>query len=107
MSEDTLPKKKEDLPEYKEYAAKWKGTRISISDASRDFNIPTGTITRWVQSGIIKKLDSDGYRTFIDKTDVVYCAGIYHRTKKVGKQGRRLFNHDGTPYQTKNGSLSK
>ena len=58
-------------------------------------------------SGIIKKLDSDGYRTFIDKTDVVYCAGIYHRTKKVGKQGRRLFNHDGTPYQTKNGSLSK
>ena len=97
VTEESLPLRKEDLPEYKKHAH-LKGEGISISDASREFNIPAGTITRWMQSGIVSRLSSDGYRTFIDKADIAYCAEIYHR---VGKQGRTLFNSDGTPYKSK------
>ena len=104
VNEDTLPKRqekrKEDLFEYKKHA-NLKGMGISINEASRNFGIPSGTITRWMQSGIIKKLGNDGYRTLIDKADIAYCAEIY---RHQGGQGKRLFNKDGTPYKTKNGS---
>jgi predicted site-specific integrase-resolvase len=100
VSEESLPQKKEDLPEYN---SKLEGIRISISDAAREYGIPTGTITRWMQRGIVKRLDSDGYRTLIDKADIDYCAKIY---QKSGSQGRRLFNSDGTPYRPKSNPLA-
>ena len=106
VSESTIPTQKlpqkEDLPEYRKHA-KLKGVGISINDASREFNIPSGTITRWMQKGIIKKLGSDGYRTLIDKADAAYCSEIYARS---GGQGRRLFNSDGTPFTPKAKSLA-
>ena len=102
VSEETLPKRKEDLPEYKKHSHLM-NVGISINEASREFGIPSGTITRWMQSGIIKRLSSDGYRTLINKADVAYCSEIYRRS---GGQGRRLFNSDGTPYTPKNKSLA-
>ena len=100
VSEESLPQKMEDLPEYD---AQLEGIRISISDAAREYGIPTGTITRWMQKGIVKRLDSDGYRTLIDKADIDYCAKIHQKT---GSQGRRVFNSDGTPYKSKSSPLA-
>jgi predicted site-specific integrase-resolvase len=95
VNEESLPVKKEDLPEYKKYAH-LKGRAIWLNKASKDYNIPQQTITRWVKSNIIERLFDDGYRVFVNEQDVAYCAEIYH---KFGSQGRRLFNPDGTPYK--------
>jgi len=98
VDEQTLPRRKEDLPEYNSTLV---GKEISISDAANEYKIPTGTITRWMQKGIVKRLGSDGYRTLIDKADIDYCSKIYHRNRGK-KQGRRLFDQNGLPYKRTN-----
>jgi len=90
----TAPTPKENLPEYRRHAD-LKGKETWISKASRDYDIPNPTISRWVQHGYICSLGTHGNKTLIDEADVAYCAEIYRRR---GGQGRRLFNPDGTPY---------
>jgi hypothetical protein len=48
VSEDTLPKRKEDLPEYKKHAH-LSGVGIGMGEASRKYNIPTPTISHWTK----------------------------------------------------------
>jgi len=105
VSENSVQEKvrKEDLPEYKKHAHLI-GRPIWLSEAERKYGIPNKTLYRWMKSGIIAFLHSDGYRTFVDEADVAYCAEIY---RKYGTQGRRLFNPDGTPYRAKTGPLAK
>jgi hypothetical protein len=55
-----------------------------------------------VKAGYIKQLGSNGNKVLVDEADVAYCSEIY---KKRGRQGRVLFNEDGTPYKPKTGSL--
>jgi len=93
--------RKEDLPEYQKHAH-LKGTPIWIAKAARDYRIPHPTILRWVKAGYIKQLGSNGNKVLVDEADVAYCSEIY---KKRGRQGRVLFNEDGTPYKPKTGSL--
>ena len=88
---------KEDLPEYKMYAH-LKGIGIGINEAAKEYRIPYVTIYQWMSSGIIKKLGREGQKVLLDKADVAYCAEIYRRR---GIKGRKLFNSDGTPYQSK------
>ncbi len=93
----SAPLRKEDLPEYKKHKH-LAGIGISISDAARKHNIPTGTITRWMQHGYIKQIGKDGKRTLIDAQDIAYCAEIQQQREG---QGKWLFNPDGTPYTPK------
>ncbi len=93
--------RKEDLPEYQMHAD-LKGKPIWIAKAARDYQIPHPTILRWVKAGYIKQLGLSGNKVLVDEADVAYCSEIY---KKRGKQGRILFNSDGTPYKPKTGSL--
>lgn len=87
--------KKEDIPEYKRFAH-LKGTAIGIGEASRKYNIPHPTISRWVQRGFITRLGTGKNRiVFIDEADIAYCAQIAHTRPGSGKW---LFNPDGTPY---------
>jgi hypothetical protein len=95
--------RKEDLPEYKKFAH-LTGQSIWLSEASRLYNIPQQTISRWVQMGIIKKLEPSGNKVMIDQADMAYCAEIYH--SRQTKQGRRLFEKNGLPYKPKTGPLS-
>jgi predicted site-specific integrase-resolvase len=95
--------RKEDLPEYKKFAH-LAGQSIWLSEASRLYNIPQQTISRWVQMGIIKKLEPSGNKVMIDQADMAYCAEIYH--SRQTKQGRRLFEKNGLPYKPKTGPLS-
>ncbi|MBT3392105.1 MAG: hypothetical protein HN413_17035 [Chloroflexi bacterium] len=93
--------RKEDLPEYKMHK-NLAGVRISISEASRVHNIPTSTLTRWMQRGYIRRIGKEGRKTILDAQDVAYCAEIY---RKHGGQGKWLFTPSGTPYQPKSEEL--
>ena len=92
---------KEDLPEYKMYAH-LKGNPIWIREASRRYKVSPDTLSEWCRKGYIRKLGTDGNKVLIDEADVAYCASIYAR---VARQGRRVFNPDGTPYRPKTSSL--
>jgi len=94
--------RKEDLPEYQKHAH-LKGRPIWITKAARDYQIPHPTISRWAKAGYIKQLGVNGNKVLLDEADVAYCSEIY---KSRGRQGRILFNPDGTPYRPKTGSLS-
>jgi predicted site-specific integrase-resolvase len=100
VSEDTLLKRKEDLPEYKKHAH-LSGVGIGMGEASRKYNIPTPTISHWTKKSFIKIIKKDGQKIFIDEQDVAYCASVYNERKG---QGKWLFKHDGTPFRPKNGS---
>jgi len=92
---------KEDLPEYKQFKH-LKGKPIWISEAARVYDVPHPVISRWVKSGIIKRIGKDSNKTLIDEADMAYCAFIYRQT---GGQGKRIFNPDGTPYTPKSKAL--
>ena len=89
--------KKEDLEEYKQFAH-LAGNQVSVSDATRKYGVSHGTLSRWAKAKYIKRLNSDGYRTYLNEQDVAYCIFVY---EKRGGQGKRIFNKDGTPYKTK------
>ncbi len=89
--------KKEELEEYKQFAH-LAGEKIWTSEAARKYGVPHPTLSRWTQAGHIKKVDSDGYKTYLKEQDVAYCAFVY---EERGGRGKRIFNKDGVPYKTK------
>jgi predicted site-specific integrase-resolvase len=94
--------RKEDLPEYQKYAH-LRGKPIWIRKAEEIYGIPNQTLWRWMKAGIITCLGKSGNKVLMDEADVAYCNEIY---KQRGKQGRILFNPDGTPYKPKTGSFA-
>ncbi|MEJ5315336.1 MAG: hypothetical protein WHS45_13305 [Anaerolinea sp.] len=94
--------RKEDLPEYQKHAH-LKGQAIWIRKAEEKYGIPNQTLWRWMKSGIIRYLGKSGNRVLVDEADVAYCNEIY---RQRGRQGRILFNPDGTPYKPKTGSYA-
>ncbi len=97
VNESTLPARKEDLPEYKNFK-EYHGVGVSINEASRMFNISFTTLRTWVKRRYIKIIQETSSKTLIDKQDVAYCVAVY---KKQGGKGKRVFNEDGTPYKQK------
>lgn len=85
---------KHERPEYKR-VAHLAGQKLLVSEASRKYSVPQGTISGWIKSGHIAVLDRSTRRTWIDEADIAYCAAIYHANPG---QGRWLFRGDGTPY---------
>ena len=83
-----------DLPQYKKHA-KWKGSKITIREASRLFDVSSQTLSRWVAKNYITTLERRPHEIYIDKADAAYCAEIYHERNG---QGKWLFNADRTPY---------
>ena len=94
---------KEELPEYRKHTH-LKGRPIWINEASRQYKISPPTLTRWTKAGIVRRLSTDGYRVYVNEQDVAYCADIYHQR---GKQGRKLFNPDGTLHKPKTDHLAQ
>ncbi len=93
--------RKEDLPEYQKHAH-LKGQAIWIRKAEEKYGIPNQTLWRWMKAGIIACLGKSGNKVLVDEADVAYCSEIY---RQRGRQGRILFNPDGTPYNPKNRPL--
>ena len=93
--------RKEDLPEYQMHEH-LKGVPIWIRKAEEKYGIPNQTLWRWMKAGIITYLGKSGNKVLVDEADVAYCNEVY---KRRGKQGRVLFNPDGTPYKPKTSSF--
>ena len=74
------------------------GEKIWISEATRKYGVSQRTLSRWVKAKYIERLDSDGYRVYLNEQDVAYCSAVY---EERSGQGKRIFNKDGTPYKTK------
>jgi len=81
------------------------GIGIGMNEASRKYDVPQPTISRWAKAGWIRVMGKDpGYvqnrRLWIDEGEVAYCAEVYHLKQAGGrKQGRKLFAGDGTPFE--------
>lgn len=90
---------REDLSEYQQFLP-LRGTSIGIREASREYNIPQPTISRWVRAGYIAVIGTGPRRQkLLDKADVAFCAYIYHN--REGGQGKWLFSKGGHPYTPK------
>lgn len=94
MQKQTIPQKIEDTPEYKKNA-KLKGQPIHLSEASRKYDIPKSTISRYVKLGIIKTLGKDGNKIILDHSYVAYVNAVMQSRPGAGKW---LFDQDGLPY---------
>jgi hypothetical protein len=94
FSTQELTLDKTQLPEYQMFQH-LRGIGISISAASRKYDVPHPTISRWVKKGLIAIIGHDLNRVLIDEADIAYCAEV--RKDRIG-QGKWLFAKDGTPY---------
>ena len=83
-----------EYPEYKKHA-KLKGSKITVRKASRQYGVPSPTISRWTARGLITVLERTAREIYLDQADVAYCAEIHRRN---GGAGKWLFNEDRTPY---------
>jgi predicted site-specific integrase-resolvase len=90
---NSLPKEyREDYKRFEHLA----NSPIGVREASRKYNIPNQTISRWYTKGYIKLLSIDGQKKYLSEQDVAYCAEIYHSND--GKQGKWLMDKNGVPY---------
>jgi len=94
MENYPIPTTIEETPEYQKHAA-LRGQPIHISQASREYDIPSRTISRWVEKGYIPKLGTDGNKLLLDWSYVAYCAEVYQTRKG---QGKWVFDENGLPY---------
>lgn len=95
--------RKEDLPEYKKHAH-LKGTGIGISESAQKYGINAITIFGWYRRGFISEVGRvtglGGEKILLDEADVAYCVEVYKTMG--GRQGKRIFDNDGMPYQPVN-----
>jgi len=93
------PLHKEDLPEYKA-VEHLRGTGVGVGEASEKYGIGFSTIFRWYQKGLIGEVErvmvQGGEKILLDECDVAYCVSVY---RKIGGQGRRVFDKNGLPYR--------
>lgn len=73
--------------------------KIGIVEASKKYNIPHPTISRWVKASRIRVLGIEGRKKLISEGDIVYYAKIYH--EQGGGQGRWVFDQAGNVYTKK------
>jgi hypothetical protein len=86
---------KEQLDLYQKFEH-LKQNPISVSAASRKYDIPHPTISRWSKRGYIKRLGKDGRKVLLDEQDVAYCVAVYE--EQNGGRGRQVFYPNGVPY---------
>jgi len=72
---------------------------ITITDASKKYNLVRNTLLEWVKKGYLSVL-KPGYRMEVDESDVAFCATVYKRQN--GGQGKRILDDVGRPYKLKN-----
>jgi hypothetical protein len=81
------------------------GQPITLSDASKKYNVIRRTIERWITQDYIAVINPNNYPIEIDEAEIAYCADVYHQRK--GKSGVPLLDENGLPYQLKHPNLSE
>lgn len=80
-----------------------RGRSISISEASRKYNVPHQNFSRWAKVGYIHVLER-GWKVLIDEGDVAYCAAVYKAKYELYNgqmSGVTIFDENGSPYEPK------
>ena len=80
----------------REQFAKLRGKPITVAQAIEKYGLNSGTWSRYIRTGLIEVL-TPGYRMTLNEADVAYCAKVYEVLG--GKQGSRIFDDQGRPYQ--------
>lgn len=94
MDNGKLPTTIEETPEYKKFK-RLKGKKIHVAAASRKYDVPHPTISRWVKKGFIPVIGKEGaQKLLLDESFVAYCAHIYCLAPG---SGRWAFTKDGLP----------
>ena len=74
------------------------GNQISMSEASRKYDVPHSTLRGWVNKGYIEVLSAkrqQGRPIFLNERDVAYRAAFYHRIKEAEDgdvSGKHIFS---------------
>ena len=100
------PLRKEDLPEYQQFAHLADETTW-VSEAARDYDVPHPTLSQWASKGFIDIVGMDGNKKLLNLQDVAYCAFVYQKFQEEGTQGRRMFDDNGLPYKPQTGPFAK
>lgn len=81
---------------------------ITITEASRKYNIPGSTIREWIPLEYVHIINFGGYPMKLDEAEIAYCAEVYHERKASGiRSGAPLLDENGLPYELKHPELSK
>jgi len=77
---------------------------VTLTEASREFGIPRGTLRDWLYRGYIR--GKGKYPVRVSKADVAYCAAIYQIRKRFNSRAP-LLDKDGNPYLLKEPELAR
>ena len=80
------------------------GELITLTEASREFGVPRGTLRDWLYRGYIRGVGK--YPTRVNKADVAYCAAIYQVRKQFHSRAP-LLDENGRPYLLKEPELAR
>lgn len=71
------------------------GQGIPINEAAEKYDVPKGTIGRWVYTqNYVSFVDEDSWPKLVDEAEVALCAAIYHERKAKGITGIPFFDDD-------------
>jgi predicted RNA-binding protein YlxR (DUF448 family) len=65
------------------------GKKISLSKAAATYSLSGASLSRWAKAGHIHVLSQDGYRLYLDESDVAYAAELARMVRT--KPGRGAF----------------
>jgi len=89
----------EDTQEFKKHS-KLIGNPIHLSEACRKYDIALSTLSRWVNRGLVKKvqlpIEEVKNKVVLDEAYVAYAVDVLKAHKK--SKGRWIFETNGTPY---------
>jgi len=75
------------------------GNPISLTEASRKYDIPIPTLSLWARRGALERLGKRGRRVLVNEADVAYAAAIREAQGEKGRgRGARIFDRQGRPY---------
>jgi len=104
VSEQSLKTKEQIIAEKYAYLV---GQAITISEATRKYKVPDGTLRVWINRGYVHTVNRDSYPMQIDEAETAYCAQIYHERRARGTHsGAPLLDEAGRPYELKRPELA-
>lgn len=74
-------------PEYARFSH-LAGQTISLSEASRRYAVGQTTISRWVKSGLLRRMGTHGRQVLVDEAEVATACHIF---TAGGSQGKWIF----------------
>ena len=80
------------------------GELMTLTEASREFGIPRGTLRDWLYRGYIR--GEGKYPIRVNKADVAYCAAIYQVRKRFNSRAP-LLDENRRPYLLKEPELAR